>query len=48
LAHSEPNAVRAAYNRAEYVEQRKRLAEAWAEYLGQQADAGVTDKSRRA
>jgi integrase len=30
LAHSEPNAVRAAYNRAEYVEQRKRLAEAWA------------------
>jgi integrase len=32
LAHSEKNAVRAAYNRAEYVEQRKRLAEAWAEF----------------
>jgi integrase len=30
LAHSEANAVRAAYNRAEYVEQRKRLADAWA------------------
>jgi integrase len=32
LAHGEANAVRAAYNRAEYVEQRKRLAEAWAEF----------------
>jgi integrase len=30
LAHREGNAVRAAYNRAEYVEQRKALAEAWA------------------
>jgi integrase len=30
LAHSEPNAVRAAYNRAQYIEQRKQLAEAWA------------------
>ena len=32
LAHGESNAVRAAYNRAEYVEQRKRLAEAWAAF----------------
>ena len=32
LAHGEANAVRAAYNRAEYVEQRKRLAEAWAAF----------------
>jgi integrase len=32
LAHGESNAVRAAYNRAAYAEQRKRLAEAWATY----------------
>lgn len=30
LAHRESNAVRAAYNRAQYVKQRKALAEAWA------------------
>lgn len=33
LAHSEPNAVRAAYNRAEYMEERRRLMEWWSDYL---------------
>lgn len=32
LAHGEANAVRAAYNRARYVEHRRQLAEAWATF----------------
>lgn len=33
LAHKEPNAVRAAYNRAEYLSERVKLMQAWADYL---------------
>jgi integrase len=33
LAHAERNAVRAAYHRAEYLDERRRLLEWWGEYL---------------
>ena len=33
LAHKERNAVRAAYNRAEYMEERRKLMQDWADYL---------------
>ena len=33
LAHSEKNAVRAAYNRAEYLPERKKMMQSWADYL---------------
>lgn len=33
LAHSERNAVRAAYNRAEYLPERIQMMQAWADYL---------------
>jgi integrase len=33
LAHKEPNEIRAAYNRADYLDERRRLAQWWADYL---------------
>lgn len=33
LAHKEPDAVRTAYNRAEYMEERQKMMQAWADYL---------------
>jgi integrase len=33
LSHSDPNAIRAAYNHAEYVEQRRRMMQDWADRL---------------
>ena len=33
LAHSEKNSVRAAYNRAEYLPERKKMMQEWADYL---------------
>lgn len=33
LAHSERNAVRAAYNRAEYLPERRKMMQEWADYL---------------
>ena len=33
LAHSERNAVRAAYNHAEYLDERRKMMQAWADYL---------------
>lgn len=35
LAHAERNSVRAAYNRAEYLPERKHMMQAWADYLDQ-------------
>lgn len=35
LAHKEHNRVRAAYNRAQYLEERTRMMQAWADYLDQ-------------
>lgn len=33
LSHAESNAVRAAYNHADYLEERRRMMQAWADYL---------------
>jgi len=33
LAHAEPNKVRAAYNYAEYLPERRKMMQAWADYL---------------
>ena len=33
LAHAERNKVRAAYNRAEYLAERRKMMQAWADYL---------------
>jgi integrase len=33
LAHKEPNKVRAAYNRAERLPERKKLMQEWSDYL---------------
>jgi len=33
LAHTSKNKVRAAYNRAQYLEERKKMMQAWADYL---------------
>lgn len=35
LAHKEPNAIRAAYNRAEYMEQRAAMMQDWSDHLDQ-------------
>jgi integrase len=33
LAHEERNTVRASYNRAEYLHERRKMMQAWADYL---------------
>ena len=33
LAHAERNKVRAAYNRAQYIAERQKMMQAWADYL---------------
>ncbi|MEI2771853.1 MAG: hypothetical protein V9G98_14290 [Candidatus Competibacter sp.] len=33
LAHAEKDGVRAAYNRAEHLPERRRMMQAWADYL---------------
>ncbi len=33
LAHTERNRIRAAYNRAEYLDERRKMMQHWADYL---------------
>lgn len=33
LAHTERNRIRAAYNQAEYLDERRRMMQTWADYL---------------
>jgi integrase len=48
LAHSERNAVRAAYNYAEHLPERRRMMQAWADYLdGLRMGADVVPLKRR-
>jgi integrase len=42
LAHSERNGVRDAYNRAEYLEDRRRMMQKWANYLDELRARGAT------
>jgi len=46
LAHAERNKVRAAYNRAQYLDERRRLMQAWADYL-EILKRGVSVTSKR-
>ena len=41
LAHREADRVKAAYNRAQFTEERRALMEAWAGYLSAPSDAKV-------
>jgi len=41
LAHSEKNAVRAAYHRSLYLEERKTMMQAWADFLDAQREVGA-------
>src|SRR3546814_3463793 len=46
LAHAERNKVRAAYNRAQYMAERRKMMQAWADYLDQlKADTNVVARS---
>jgi hypothetical protein len=50
LAHKERNKVRAAYNRAERMAERKKMMQAWADYLdGLKADGSrvIAIRSKR-
>ena len=40
LAHAERNKVRAAYNRAQYLSERIKMMQSWADYLGQLKSGG--------
>jgi integrase len=44
LAHQEQNSVRAAYNRAQYLVERRTMMERWADRLGEMAENVVTFK----
>ena len=49
LAHAERNKVRAAYNKAQRLPERRRMMQAWADYLdGMRAGGVVTPIGRRA
>lgn len=51
LAHTEKNAVRAAYHRSQYLEERKTMMQAWADFLDAQRSTTakvVALRSRRA
>lgn len=47
LAHAERNAVRAAYNHAEYLPERRRMMQAWADYLDALAAGASVTPIRR-
>ncbi|PWR24225.1 integrase [Zavarzinia aquatilis] len=47
LAHKEPDQVKAAYRRATYMEQRRKMMQAWADYLDALvAKAEISEKAR--
>ncbi len=46
LAHKEPNKVREAYNRAEYLPERREMMQRWADYLDELALQGTSAAKR--
>jgi hypothetical protein len=46
LSHSDLNAIRAAYNHAEYVEQRRRMMQDWADRLDLLEQGKIGEASR--
>jgi integrase len=47
LAHQEQNAVRAAYNRAEYLSERRKMMNRWAAYLDALSGKNVVTLERQ-
>jgi hypothetical protein len=47
LAHQEGNSVRAAYNRAEYLAERRTMMKHWANWIESLADTGRVVPMRR-
>ena len=47
LAHKESNAVRAAYNHAEYLEQRRAMMQAWADWLDERREEAGQREARQ-
>jgi len=48
LSHMEQNEIRAAYNRAQYLDERRKMMQAWADYLeGLKKGAEVIPFNRR-
>lgn len=47
LAHAEKNKVRAAYHRSEYLAERRKMMQAWADYLDRAAYGAKTSSSKR-
>ena len=47
LAHAPRNKVRAAYNYAEHLPERRRMMQAWADYLDELREAARARKSKR-
>lgn len=45
LAHMPRNRVRAAYNRAQYLDERRKLMQAWSDYLAAAAAKGESEKA---
>lgn len=43
LSHADPNQVRRAYNHAQYIEQRRKMMQDWADKLDELAQQGVAD-----
>ena len=41
LAHAERNKVRAAYHRAEYLEERRKMMQWWAEFLSRHQESSI-------
>jgi integrase len=48
LAHAERNTVRAAYHRSHYLEERRTMMQAWADFLDGQANASIVVAFKRA
>jgi hypothetical protein len=46
LSHADPNPVRAAYNHAEYIEQRRRMMQDWADRLDCLEQGRIEEASR--
>ena len=48
LAHAERNKVRAVYNRAQYMDERRKMMQAWADYLDMLKQGGNVVPIRKA
>ena len=40
LAHAERNKVRASYNQADYLDERRQMMQTWADFIDAQSDGG--------